>query len=125
MKLSKTSAAIAVAMLAACSSGSTDQGTNPTIPQEVTPPGAPFTCTPVELNVGEVRTSLSGTNVCITANAASEFVVNGFFASTTGSANASVNVTGFGITTGSSVGGASTSEAPATTTSLDGLTPRQ
>jgi hypothetical protein len=127
MKLSKTSAAIGVAILAACSGGGgTDQVTNPTVQQEViTPPGATFTCTPVELSVGEVRAALPGSNVCIKASAASEYVLTGFFGSTTGSANTSVTVSGFGITTGAGSGGASTSLAPVMMTTLTGQTPRQ
>jgi hypothetical protein len=126
MKLSKTSAAIGVAMLAACSSGGPDQVTNPPGGQEViTPPGANFSCTPVELSVGEVRAAIPGGNLCIKASAASEYVVNGFFGSSTGSANTSVTLTGFGITAGAASGGASTSRAPARMTTFGGGTPRQ
>jgi hypothetical protein len=51
------------------------------------------------LAVGETRTSLAGNGVCLTSTAASEYMVNGFFASSVPSAQTQVGVTGFGITT--------------------------
>jgi hypothetical protein len=125
MNLRKTSAAVLFTLLTACSSGGGDGPTDPPVVEIVTPPGASFSCTAIELNVGEVRTALSGSNVCIKAAAASEFMLNGFHASTVGAANTSVTLTGFGITTGPS-SGASTNIAPTDAfTTLDGMTPRQ
>jgi hypothetical protein len=123
--MKKTTTAVALAVLAACSGSTDNTGTNPVSENTITPPGATFSCIPVEMSVGEVRTALTGSNVCVKAIAASEFVVNGFFGSTTGSAKTSVTLTGFGITTGAS-SGASTALALAEerTTTLDGLTPR-
>jgi hypothetical protein len=51
------------------------------------------------LAVGETRTSLAGNGVCLTSTVASEYMVNGFFASSVPSAQTQVGVTGFGITT--------------------------
>jgi hypothetical protein len=118
-----------VAILAACSGGggSDTPITNPPVQEVVTPPGANFSCTPIEMNVGEVRTALSGSNVCIKANTASEYVLNAFSASLVGTSKTSVSATGFGITTGAS-SGASTSMVPVENeklTDLDGMTPRQ
>jgi hypothetical protein len=53
----------------------------------------------VTLAVGETRTSLTGSAICIHASAASEYMVNGFFASTVASAQTQVGITGFNITT--------------------------
>jgi hypothetical protein len=112
------------ALIAACSSGS-DTGTDPVTANAVTPPGASFSCVPIEMSVGDVRTALPGSNVCIKAGTTSEFVLNGFFGSTTGSANTSVTVTGFGITAGTSSGASTSLAAPERMTTLDGMTPRQ
>jgi hypothetical protein len=111
---------------AACSGGGGDGPTNPPVNEIVTPPGANFSCTPIEMSVGEVRTALSGDSVCIKASAASEFMLHSFFASNVGTANSSVSVTGFGITAGTS-SGATTSMAaqPEEFTGLDGMTPRR
>jgi hypothetical protein len=125
MKLRQTSAAVLFTVLTACSSGGGDGPTDPPVVEVITPPGASFSCTPVELSVGEVRTALSGSNVCVRASAASEFVLNGFFASSVGTANTSVSVTGFGITTGASSGASNNIAATDEFTTLDGMTPRQ
>lgn len=61
-----------------------------------------FSCTgvtPVTLAVGEVRTSLSGTGICLHADATSEYLVNAFHGSTVFSAQTQVGIAGFGITT--------------------------
>lgn len=119
-------ASAVVVLAAACSGGGGGDVTNPPVNEVVTPPGANFSCTPIEMNVGEVRTALSGGNVCIKASAASEFMLNGFFASNVGTANSSVSVTGFGITTGASSGATASMAAESEKfTTLDGLTPRQ
>jgi hypothetical protein len=121
-------ATVAAALLAACSGGggSDTPITNPPVQEVITPPGANFSCTPVELDVGEVRTALSGGNVCLKAGTTSEYMLTGFYASTVGTANSTVSVTGFGISTGAS-SGASTELVPTHDkfTTLDGLTPRQ
>jgi hypothetical protein len=122
MKLRVTSATLALAVLGACSSGS-NTGTNPTQQETVTPPGAAFSCTPVEMSVGEVRTAISGSTICL--KSAGDYVLNGFFGSTTGSANTSVTITGFGITTGASSGATASLGMPEPMTTLDGMTPRQ
>ena len=116
-------ASAAVLMAGACMNGGEDPITPPVL-AVITPPGANFTCSPIEMSIGEVRTALAGDNVCVKANAASEFVLNGFFASSVGTANASVTVTGYGITPGPS-SGASASRAPEQFTTFGGLTPRQ
>ena len=119
-------ASAAIVLAAACSGGGNDGGTNPPVTDVVTPPGASFSCSPIELSVGEVRTALAGSNVCIRASAASEYMLNGFFSSNTGSANTTVSLTGFNITTGSSSGAsASMVPMPEDFTSLDGMTPRE
>jgi hypothetical protein len=125
MNFPKTSAAVGLAFLAACSSGNDGSVTNPPIDEIVTPPGASFSCTPIEMSVGEVRTSLTGNTFCLRASTASQFVLNGFFASSVGTANASAGVTGFGITTGASSGASTSIASPGELTTLDGMTPRQ
>lgn len=116
---------MALAILAACSSGGGDGPTDVPVQEVITPPGASFSCSPIEMSVGEVRTALSGSNVCIKASAASEFMLNGFFASTVGTANTSVSLTGFGITTGASSGAVANVAPTDEFTTLDGMTPRQ
>jgi hypothetical protein len=118
----KASAAATFLILAACSSGGNDGPTDPPASNAVTPPGANFSCVPIELAVGEVRTALGGSNVCVKASTTSEFALNGFHGSTVFSANTQVNVTGFGITTGAATASIGVSE---TMTTLDGETPRQ
>src|SRR3954469_18919881 len=120
------SAAIAAALIAGCSSsGPTGDGngvTDPVTQNTVTPPGANFSCTALELSVGEVRTALAGSNVCIKAAATSEYVINGFSSSTVFTGNTQVSMTGFGITTGAATASLA---APGEMTMLDGNTPRQ
>ena len=120
-------ASAAVVVLAACSGGSNDGGvTEPPVNEVVTPPGASFSCSPFEMTVGEVRTAISGNTVCVKASAASEYMLNAFFASNVGTANTSVSLTGFGITTGASSGASTTMvPSPEDFTTLDGMTPRQ
>jgi hypothetical protein len=124
--IDKRWATATLVLAAACSGGGNDGVTNPPVNEVITPPGANFSCLPIEMTVGEVRTALAGGNVCIRASTGSEYVLNGFFASAVGSANSSASVTGFGITTGAS-SGATTAIAvqPEKTTTLDGMTPRQ
>jgi hypothetical protein len=122
MKASR-SAAVALVIAAACSGGG--EITPPNGQGVVTPPGANFSCTPLEMSVGEVRTALAGSNVCLAAGADEQFMLNGFFGSTASSANTSVTITGFGITTGASSGvTTSLATSPAAPT-LDGGSPRQ
>ena len=122
----RTSTTIALALLAACSSGGGDGPiTTPPATEVVTPPGANFSCTPIEMSVGEVRTALAGNNVCVASSVAGEYMINGFFASTVGSANTSVSLTGFGITTGSSSGAFTSLAGFGEIKTLDGMTPRQ
>jgi hypothetical protein len=75
--------------------------------------------------VGEVRTALSGSNLCLKAGAASEFMLNGFFGSAVATGSTQVTLTGFGITTGASSGASMSAAVPAGMTTLDGNTPRQ
>ena len=55
--------------------------------------------TTVTLAVGETRTALAGSEICLRTTAAAEYMVNGFFASSVGSAQTQVGITGSGITT--------------------------
>lgn len=123
-RIVKAGAAIAVIVLAGCSSGSSNDGngvTNPVPDNAVTPPGAGFSCVPIEMAVGEVRTALSGSDVCLKAATTSEFVLDAFHGSPTFSANTQVKLTGFGITTGAATASLA---APGKMTTLDGNTPR-
>lgn len=113
----------ALATIVACAGG--DPPTDPPQQSIVTPPGANFTCTPVEMAVGEVRTALPGSNFCVAAAAASEYVINGFFGSEVASGSTQITMTGFGITTGSSAGASSSLVANGQMTDLDGMTPRR
>jgi hypothetical protein len=120
------SVVVALAFIAGCSSGSNDgNGTGVTDPGStaaVTPPGAGFSCVPLELSLGEVRTGLTGSNVCLKATATSEYVINGFSTSAVTAANTQVSLTGFGITTGAATASIA---APGAMTTLDGMTPEQ
>jgi hypothetical protein len=53
----------------------------------------------VTLAVGETRTSLAGSGICLRASVAGEYMVNGFFASSVPSAQTQVGITGFSTTT--------------------------
>jgi len=55
--------------------------------------------TPVALTVGETRTSVAGSSICLTNTGAAEYLVHAFFASSVPSAKTVVGITGFGITT--------------------------
>src|SRR4051812_40816564 len=63
---------------------------------------ASITCTSsntVTLALGEVRTALSGTGVCLQGSSTGGgFLVHAFFASTVATAQTSIGITGFGIT---------------------------
>jgi hypothetical protein len=121
--MNKSSTTIALALIVACSSGS-EPGpiTDPGVQQVVTPPGANFSCAPIEMAVGEVRTALTGNNICVKAVGTSEFMLNGFFGSAVATGSTQIGMTGFGITTGSPTASLG---APEQMTTLDGLTPRQ
>jgi hypothetical protein len=113
--------AIGAAFWSACSSDTP----NEPVPQNVvTPPGASFSCPAVEMAVGEVRAGLTGTNFCLQSATASEYVLNGLFASQVATGSTQVSLTGFGITTGSASASQS-ADLPGRMTTLDGMTPRQ
>ncbi|HET9426232.1 MAG TPA: hypothetical protein VFO55_12765 [Gemmatimonadaceae bacterium] len=119
--------ALCAGLLVACSSKGDGPITDPVVEQTVQPPGANFSCPTsqvAELAVGDVRTALPGTFLCLKSSANAEYMLNGFFASTVPTAQTQVSVTGFGITTVSS--SASTSlTVPRAMTTLDGSTPRE
>lgn len=59
-----------------------------------------LTCTSantVTMTIGEVRTSVGGGGICVHATSTSEYMVNGFFASSVATAQTQVGITGFGI----------------------------
>jgi hypothetical protein len=67
--------------------------------QPITSNNSCTTATTVTLAVGETRTALAGSEICLRTTAAAEYMVNGFFASSVGAAQTQVGITGFGITT--------------------------
>jgi hypothetical protein len=118
-------AVVVAAMSVGCSGGG-----DPTTPAEttVTPTGANFACPSsqvLDLAVGEVRTALGGSAVCIRSDAGAEYMLNGFYASTVASAQTQVTATGFGITTVSSSAALGDVAADGAMTTLNGPTPRQ
>jgi hypothetical protein len=93
-------------LLAGCSSSTAVVPTE--TPQNTTEPscvGAPV----VALAVGEVRTALSGTTICLQTDAAAEYTMNAFFGSTVASARTQVGITATGI---GATSGAFPSRAP-------------
>lgn len=125
MKLigSRGTTGLVFAALVACS------GEDPTDPlnQTVQPAGANFTCLESEvaaLAIGEVRTALAGTSLCLQTPENAEYMLNGFFGSTVATAQTQVAVTGFGVSTVSSSPALNVA-APDAMTTLDGRTPRQ
>lgn len=125
--ISRAAAGLILAGVAGCASGGSDP-TDPIVEQRVTPPGANFSC-PLseiaEMTVGEVRTAITGGNLCLKATSSSEYMLNGFFGSAVGSGQTQVSITGFGITTVSSSAALADVAAPGRFTDLDGMTPRQ
>lgn len=120
---------VVAAMIAvgACSGNETII-TDPLAAERVQPPGASFSCAAGEiasLAVGEVRTALSGTSICLRTTAAAEYMVHGFFGSTVSNAQTQVGITAFGITTASGSAALSSVAAFGRMTTLDGSTPRQ
>lgn len=122
----RITAGLAVGLVSACSGGGDPAG--PPVETTVTPPGANFACASsqvAELEVGEVRTALPGTVLCLRAGANAEYMLNGFFASTAASAKTQVGVTGFGISTVTTAPATTSLTVPGEMTTLDGMTPRQ
>ncbi len=76
------------------------------------------TANTVALAVGETRTSLAGSGICVHTSAASEYMVNGFLASAVASAQTQVGITGFSITTVGALAssGANTNQLTSTAT---------
>jgi hypothetical protein len=124
--LKRASVGLIVGVAAACSNNI--EITDPPAETVVTPPGATFSCTGdqiAELAVGEVRTALPGSVLCLRSAANAEYMLNGFFESTVASAQTQVTVTGFGV---NAVPGAAASASiiqPEGMVTLDGMTPRQ
>jgi hypothetical protein len=116
-------AAVALVIAAACSGGS--DITPPGEQGVVTPPGASFSCIPLEMAVGEVRTALAGSNVCLAANGDEQFMLDAFFGSTASAANTSITLTGFGITTGTASGATTSLAASPGAATLGGSSPRE
>ncbi|HEY6218875.1 MAG TPA: Ig-like domain-containing protein, partial [Gemmatimonadaceae bacterium] len=76
-----------------------------------------LTCTSsntISLGIGEARTSLSGSGICLQATTASTYLIHAFYSSTVASANTLVGITGFGIGPSSS---ASLNSTPASSVS--------
>lgn len=120
----RASTGLVLAAAAACSSG---ESTDPLSQRTVQPAGANFTCPESEvaaLAVGEVRTALAGTNLCVQTTENAEYVLNGFFGSKVATAQTQVDLKGFGITAASSSAALSIA-APGAMTTLDGRSPRE